>query len=94
MPSQITPITSATVAPPPDARLRQVAQALEATFMSEMLKSAGLGEMKSAFGGGTGEAQFASFLRDEQARAMVQAGGIGLAESIYQSLKETRNDDT
>lgn len=71
-----------------DAELRQVAQELEATFLAEMLKHAGLGEAPEGFGGGAGEAQFASLLRDEQARAMAARGGIGLAEAIFESLKE------
>lgn len=73
------------------ASLHEAAEALEATFLSEMLKSAGLGETSDSFGGGQGEAQFASFLRDEQARGMAQAGGIGLAESLFKSLTERAN---
>lgn len=71
-----------------DARLMEAAQELEATFLAEMLKSAGLGDMPTSFGGGAGEEQFGSFLRMEQARAMVGAGGIGLAESLFEALKE------
>lgn len=70
-----------------DARLRDAAQKMEATFLAEMLKSAGLGTARQAFGGGAGEDQFTSFLRDEQARAMVEAGGIGLAESLFEAMK-------
>lgn len=70
-----------------DAALREAATKLEASFLSEMLKSAGLGESSEEFGGGEGEKQFASFLREAQADAMAAAGGVGLAESIYQSLK-------
>lgn len=72
--------------------LRDAAGKLEATFLAEMLKAAGLGKARSAFGGGAGEEQFASFLRQAQAEEMVKAGGIGLAESLYQALKE-RNDE-
>jgi Rod binding domain-containing protein len=68
--------------------LMEAAKALERTFLSEMLKSAGLGEQKSDFGGGIGEDQFSSFLRDAQASAMVEAGGIGLAEHIFKALQE------
>jgi Rod binding domain-containing protein len=57
-----------------------------------MLKSAGVGRTPEGFGGGAGEDQFASFLRAEQARQMAEQGGIGLAEAIYESLKE-RHDD-
>lgn len=66
--------------------LRAVAVELEATFLAEMLKHAGLGEIGGAFGGGAGEAQFASFLRLEQARAMADSGGVGLAETLFQAL--------
>ena len=75
-----------------DTALRAAAQELEATFLAEMLKSAGLGQSRDAFGGGAGEDQFASFLVAEQARAMVKAGGIGLAEALFNALKERQND--
>ncbi len=69
-----------------EEHLMAVAQSLEAAFLSEMLKSAGVGETPEEFGGGAGEDQFASFLRDEQAKQMSQAGGIGLAQSIFESM--------
>ena len=68
---------------PPQAErqdtLRAKAQDLEAVFLAEMLAHAGMAEQKGAFSGAEGEAQFASFLRQEQARAIAQGGGIGLA---------------
>lgn len=75
-------------------QLKQVAEDLEAAFLSEMLKSAGLGKPSEAFGGGIGEEQFGSFMRQEQARQMVEAGGIGLAEHLFKALsvREARND--
>jgi len=63
------------------------ARALEASFLAEMLGHAGLGAVPDGFGGGAGEDQFASFLRAEQAKAMAAKGGIGLAQSIFESLK-------
>lgn len=69
-----------------EAALRQAAQEIEAGFLTEMLKHSGLGETGESFGGGVGEEQFASFLREEQARAMVSKGGIGLAEQIFRSM--------
>ena len=51
-----------------------------------MLKTAGLGNPRDTFGGGIGEDQFSGMLVSEQAKAIVAAGGIGLAESIYRSL--------
>ena len=68
--------------------LRAAARELEATFLAEMLSSAGFGAPRGAFGGGPGEEQFASMLRLEQSRAMVDAGGIGLAETIFKALNE------
>ncbi len=73
---------------PQDIGLRKAAQSLEANFLSLMLKSAGLDEVPGLGGGGEGEEQFASFLRDEQARLMVQAGGIGLSEQLFLALKK------
>ena len=69
-----------------DQALMDVAQKLEASFLAEMLKHAGFGEERSAFGGGVGEAQFASFLRAEHARALVERGGIGLSQSLFEAL--------
>lgn len=85
----VTGLTDAATAPSKvDAKLREASKELEATFLAEMLKSAGLGETSKSFGGGAGEDQFSSFLRMEQARAMVDAGGIGLSEAFFNALKE------
>lgn len=84
----VQPLPSA----PKNTALYQAAQRLEAGFLAEMLKSAGLGASEGQFGGGAGEDQFASFLVQEQAMAMVRAGGIGLSQAIYESLKEQSND--
>jgi Rod binding domain-containing protein len=80
---------SATQTPPAEreAQLWQAAKRLEASFLAEMLKSAGLGAPRQEFGGGPGEEQFGSFLRQAQADLMVEAGGIGLAEALFESLK-------
>jgi Rod binding domain-containing protein len=72
--------------------LRLAARQLESGFLAEMLKSAGMGETSTGFGGGIGEAQFASFLLERQAARMVEAGGIGLAEGLFHALKERGND--
>ena len=84
--SAITPLAGPTI-PKRDQPLWQVAQKLEASFLAEMLKSTGVGKPSESFGGGQGEEQFGSFLRQAQADLMVQAGGIGLAESLFETLK-------
>lgn len=75
-----------------DNALREAARELEANFLAEMLKSAGVGETPDEFGGGAGENQFASLLRLEQARQMTERGGIGLTESLFHALKERMDD--
>lgn len=86
----LTPITPAN-GPASDTRLRALADKLESQFLAEMLKSAGVGKPRDAFGGGIGEDQFSTFLTQEYAEATVAAGGIGLSEAIYNALitKET-----
>ena len=81
-----TPQANAPHAASPDDRLMQKAKELETAFLSEMLSFSGLGTVSTEFGGGVGEDQFASFLRQEQARLMVERGGIGLARTIFESL--------
>ncbi|MQY42038.1 flagellar biosynthesis protein FlgJ [Epibacterium sp. SM1969] len=71
--------------------MRQAAMDLESAFLSEMLKAAGLGKTSESFGGGAGEDQFSSFLVEAQAKQMTKAGGIGLAESLYNALKESQS---
>ena len=73
---------------PQDRALLDQARALEAGFLSEMLGHAGMGESRDSFGGGVGEDQFSSFLRQEQAKQMVAKGGIGLAERLFAALSE------
>ena len=86
------PPTLSTILSPRSAQLMQKAQELETRFLSEMLAHTGLDAQTGAFNGGIGEDQFASFLREAQAKTMVDRGGLGLAQSIFQSL--VRRDDT
>lgn len=66
--------------------LQAKAEDLEAVFLAEMLAHAGLGEGQGPMSGAEGETQFASFLRQEQAKAIAAGGGIGLAEAIFNSM--------
>lgn len=75
-----------------EARARKAAHALEASFLSEMLKATGFGAQVSTFSGGAGEDQFASFHREAIAQRMVRAGGIGLAEHFFQAMMEAKDD--
>jgi Rod binding domain-containing protein len=90
-PLEISPLTPQAASQ--RAQLMSKAEELEATFLSEMLAHSGLGESQGAFSGGAGETQFASFLRQEQARLMVERGGLGLAELLFNAMVEG-NDGT
>ncbi|MGY6634048.1 MAG: rod-binding protein [Alkalilacustris sp.] len=95
MTGPIPPIAQTPIAPKPGAdqsALREAALALEARFLSIMLESAGFGAAREAFGGGIGESQMTSFLTEAHAEAMTRRGGIGLAESLFQALKDRRHD--
>lgn len=67
----------------PDARIRDVAVEFEAVFLSEMLRgmSSGLGP-----DGLFGREPFGGLLRDEYARVIARAGGIGIAEATRREL--------
>lgn len=68
------------------ASAKEAAVQMEATFLAEMLKSAGFGSARKSFGGGAGEDQFSSMLVREQALQITRAGGIGLTEILLQGL--------
>lgn len=70
-----------------DAATWTAAQELETAFLAEMLGHAGLDEAQGPFAGGVGAQQFASLLRQAHAGALVQAGGIGLAQRFYLALR-------
>jgi Rod binding domain-containing protein len=79
------------VPPQTDDAMRESARKLEAAFLSSMLQAAGVGAARENLGGGLGEEQFTSFLVQATADQMVARGGIGLAESLFNSMK-TRAD--
>lgn len=93
---QLASVTQSVGAAVPDAAssrravLLEKAKALETAFLSEMLSYAGMGKSEGEFSGGVGEDQYASFLREAQAKAIVAHGGIGLAQHLFQSL--VKND--
>ena len=68
----IPSFTKLVIKAPKDQKLMQAAQSLEASFLSEMLKAAKLGETSSKFGGGIGEDQLQSFLRNERAKMIAE----------------------
>lgn len=79
-------------APPAEAAARAAAEAFEAAFLAEMLKYSGLNAMPAGFGGGAGEEAFGSLLTDEYARLLTERGGIGIAEQVFELLKQRTRD--
>lgn len=77
---------------PTNISLKQAATELEAAFLTEMLKSAGFGKSRETMGGGAGEDQFGSLLVRAQAEQIAQSGGIGLAETLFNALKESHSE--
>lgn len=87
LPAPVGPnVTQKRIAQPDEDALRQAARDMETAFLSEMLKAANIGAPRATFGGGQGEEQFSSMLRDEYARALSTRGGIGLAEQIFNAM--------
>lgn len=84
--SPVNPVPSRTALNADREKFKEVATALEASFLAEMLKYAGHGETRESFGGGEGEDAFAGLLVREQANLIAQSGGIGLAEQIVDSM--------
>lgn len=81
--------TAQTGSPAPQNKgLREAALQLEASFLAEMLRAAKLGQPPEEFGGGIGEEQFSSLLVDTYAQKLVERGGIGLAEHIFEAIKK------
>lgn len=72
--------------PSADSDRLRAARALETAFLAEMLRAAGTATPRDSFGGGIGEDQFASFLAEAQAKALMRQGGLGLAEGIVRAM--------
>lgn len=69
------------------AQLREAAEEFEATFMSQMLKPMFKGlKTDGPFGGGHAEKVYRNMLVQEIGKEMSRAGGIGIADSVYQEL--------
>lgn len=75
-----------------EQRIKEAAFDIETQFISTLMKSAGLEAERSTMGGGIGEEQFSSFLRDAQAAEITKSGGLGLAEALFTALTEGKFD--
>jgi Rod binding domain-containing protein len=85
-PDLLRPATTAPTAANRD-KIKETAQAFEASFISQMLKPMFEGlSTDGLFGGGQGEATWRSFMLDEMAKSTVKAGGIGLSNTVMAEM--------
>ncbi len=68
-------------------KFKKTAQEFEAVFISEMLRPMFENlEPASPFGGGSGEKIYRDMQIDEYGKAIADAGGIGLADSVMREM--------
>ncbi|MBN8529016.1 MAG: rod-binding protein [Caulobacterales bacterium] len=71
----------------PTARMRETAEAFEASFLNQMLKPMFEGlSTDGPFGGGQAEETWRGFMIDAMAKQTVRAGGIGLADQVVSEM--------
>lgn len=83
------PANAALPSAPPviTARMRETAEAFEASFLSQMLKPMFESlSTEAPFGGGEAEGTWRGFLVEEMAKQTVKAGGIGLADQVVAQM--------
>lgn len=70
-----------------DRKIKETADAFEASFLSQMLKPMFEGlSIDGLFGGGQAESTWRSFLLDEMAKKTVTAGGVGLSGTVMSEM--------
>jgi peptidoglycan hydrolase FlgJ len=88
-PLVVSPDLLRSAAPPrvvPD-RIKQTAEAFEASFIAQMLRPMFEGVSTEApFGGGEAEATWRGFLLDEMGKEVARAGGVGLADHVMAQM--------
>ncbi len=74
---------------PQDKELQKACQAFEETFLKIILKEA---HINRGMNGGDGASQlYSDMSRESLAKAMAEAGGLGLAEMLYRQLSDDRD---
>jgi Rod binding domain-containing protein len=88
----VAPLSASTLAPPPPQQkptpeVMKAAREFENMMLGQMLQPmfAGL-KTDGEFGGGSGEEMFRPMLIEQYAKAMGNAGGVGLADSIAREI--------
>lgn len=88
-PDLLQPLAASPTAPKSaaTARMRETAEAFEASFLSQMLKPMFEGlKTDGMFGGGEAEGTWRGFMIEAMAKQTVKAGGIGLADDVMAQM--------
>lgn len=91
-----TPLPPQAVAPAAvaTARMRETAEAFEASFLSQMLKPMFEGlSTEAPFGGGEAEGTWRGFLVEAMAKQAVRGGGIGLADQVVAQMLKMQEQE-
>lgn len=75
-----------------DAEMLEKAKEFESVFIAQMLKHSGFEKALSA-DSGFGGANYASLLLERYAEKIVEKGGFGLTEKMYEQLKAREASD-
>ncbi|GAA0869778.1 hypothetical protein GCM10009116_16140 [Brevundimonas basaltis] len=90
-PSLLQPTPAAPVV---TTRMRETAEAFEASFMAQMLKPMFEGlSTDGPFGGGEAEGTWRGFMIEAMAKQTVRAGGIGLADQVVAQMLKMQEQD-
>lgn len=83
-PALLQPAAAPRVVP---ERMRETAEAFEASFLAQMLKPMFDGlSTEAPFGGGEAESTWRGFLVEAMAKQTAKAGGVGLSDRIVSEM--------
>ena len=86
-PALLQPAPAAPSSPVATARMRETAEAFEASFLAQMMKPMFEGlSTDGPFGGGEAESTWRSFMVEAMAKQTVKTGGIGLADQVVAQM--------
>lgn len=75
-------------------KARVAAESFEAFFISQFLEHMYAGiKTDGMFGGGQGENVYRSMMMQEYGKAIAKSGGIGIADTVYQSILQIQEQE-
>jgi len=93
-PATLPPQAASPPAAVATARMRETAEAFEASFLAQMLKPMFEGlSTEAPFGGGEAEGTWRGFLVEAMAKQAVRGGGIGLADKVVAQMLKMQEQE-